>query len=145
MFKRLNLMILMVLFSLNIDAKEYSYEPGEKRANIYAIGNEPIFFCKKGELYFARKNKKGYLTVPSGSRIDLHGRIFAMSSNAYASTSFSSTAKLSFIPDDWQDYMMSTDMVGNQCIIDLVKIDKSAPVGLAVLDTIKEARGCGEK
>lgn len=122
-----------IVLLLSSCATPYAFAPDERYASVKLVLGDTISMCKDGKMYkLDTEMGKDVVRVPVGSRISIGTY---MSYSGYNVT-YTCNPFLSFSPVEGQHYITDSNVITDNCYIDIVKIDDSTKTGLAVDDTV---------
>jgi len=116
----------------------YNFSPNEKSASIKLLFGNTLSMCRDNKLYrLTPTDDSKTVRVPTGKRVSVGT---SMSYSGYNVT-YSCTPFLSFLPEENTKYITDSNIINNNCHIDLVKENPTTRTGVSLEPSVSK-RDC---
>lgn len=122
------LISLLTLTLLGCGSPPYKFAADEKSASLKLLHGNQITMCRDNKLYSLKaRDNSNTVKVPVGKRVSVGTY---MSYSGYNMT-YSCMPFLSFLPEEDAKYISDSNVVNNNCYIDLVKENPNSNTGVS--------------
>lgn len=115
----------------------YVFSPEEKTAAVKILMNDgQVNMCRDGKLYSLKiDHETGKALIPTGKRVAL---LKSVQYSGYQTT-FSCYPRLGFTPKDGETYITDMNLIGNRCLLELVKENDSTDSSVELEPSLGQA------